>query len=78
MSSIKKIDTVDNSYLSFLASFRTFAQNWSFVHHFGMNSWEYIDAQFISFKSWDDGLPTRLFGKGKATNEVIFSEMPRA
>jgi len=43
-----------------------------------MNSWEDINAQFISFKSWDDGLATRLVGKGKATNEVIFSEMPGA
>ena len=30
MSWIKTIDTVHNSYLSFLAMFHTFVQNWSF------------------------------------------------
>lgn len=51
----------DHSYYlsSFLATFRTSAQNWSFVHQFDMYSWENINAQFVSLKPWDDGLLTR-------------------
>ena len=45
---------------------------------FWPDSWENINAEFISFESWDDGLLTRLVGKSKATHEIIFSEMPRA
>ena len=59
-------------YLSFLATFRTSAQNWSLVHHFDMYSWENINAQFVTLEPWDDGLLTRLVGKGEATHEVIF------
>ena len=42
-----------------------FRLNLESVHQFGMSSWENINAQFISFKSWGDGLITRLVGKGK-------------
>ena len=51
----------DHSYYlsSFLATFRTSAQNWTFVHQFHMYSWENINAQFVSLKPWDDGLLTR-------------------
>ena len=63
----------DHSYYlsSFLATFRTSAQNWSFVHQFDMYSWENINAQFVSLEPWDDGLLTRLVGKREATYEVI-------
>lgn len=66
---------VHNSYLSFVATFGTFARNWSFGHHFGMNSRDNINAEFISVKSWDEGLFTRFVDKGKSTHEVVFSEM---